>query len=500
MRLEGLRRSAEPVVLFVAHAFGGGVERHIRELARGLEGRAAVLLLQPHLETHLVLRNLCGDESPLWFHAAREWNDLLEVLDGIGIDRVHFHHVHGLPSAVLDLPRRFRSPHFLTLHDFFPACPAYHLKDASLRFCGGDPGCQRCLDGGGTTWGVSIEEWRSRFGDLLASAERVIAPSRSAAQTLRAFFPAVSPVVWPHPEDADGATPPPVRVLVPGAISVEKGLDVLEMCMRDSSARGLPLHFRVVGFTGRALPSWPDMPLTVTGQYADGSLPQLLALERGDVIFFPAQCPETFSYTLSAALATMLPIVATDLGAFSERLGARANARIVPWNAPAHEINDALLAMASPLAAAPAHVRDAMTIDVYRERYLEGLRRRSPLAPLAPVHPHWLVEPRHDPAPSSMEWLFDDGVLAGKAASRLELRHRAAQADAQLADARRRLDSSEVQLREARSQIAAQRADAERLAAAAEARLESLLTSRSWRLLSPLRRLARWLHLTREER
>ena len=364
------------------------------------------------------------------------------------------------------------------------------------------PDAKRCLDGGGTSWGFSIEEWRSRFGALLAGAERVIAPSSSAAQTLRAFFPAVTPVVWPHPEDADRATPPPVRVLVPGAISVEKGLDVLEMCVRDASARRLPLHFRVVGFTGRALPSWPDMPLTVTGQYADGSLPQLLALERGDVIFFPAQCPETFSYTLSAALATMLPIVATDVGAFRERLGDRADVRVVPWNAPAHEINDALLATASP-SAAPAHVRDAMTIDVYRERYLEGLRRRARRSRRSrrSIRAGSLSRGKIR-VPSSMEWLFDDGVLAGKAASRLELRHRAAQADGQLADARRRLDASDAQLREARSQIAAQRADAERLAAAAtsaEARLESLLTSRSWRLLGPLRRLARWLRLTREE-
>ena len=36
------------------------------------------------------------------------------------------------------------------------------------------------------------------------------------------------------------------------------------------------------------------------------------------MLFFPAQCPETFSYTLSDALATSLPIIATDLGALKD--------------------------------------------------------------------------------------------------------------------------------------------------------------------------------------
>ena len=35
---------------------------------------------------------------------------------------------------------------------------------------------------------------------------------------------------------------------------------------------------------------------------------------------FPAQWPETYSYTLTAAINAGLPIVATRIGAFTERL------------------------------------------------------------------------------------------------------------------------------------------------------------------------------------
>lgn len=39
-----------------------------------------------------------------------------------------------------------------------------------------------------------------------------------------------------------------------------------------------------------------------------------------DLIWFPAQWPETYSYTLSACLLGGWPVVAPDLGAFAEKV------------------------------------------------------------------------------------------------------------------------------------------------------------------------------------
>lgn len=500
MRLDSLRASRLPVVLLVSHAFGGGVARHIGDLESGIEGRAVALRLEPHGDRHVVLRCALPDQPALWFDAERDWASLVAVLEGIGIDRVHFHHVHGLPRQVLDLPRLFGCPHMLTLHDYFPACPAYHLKDGSLLYCGGTAECGKCLEAGGSTWGLSIPEWRARFGAVLATAERVISPTQAAADKLREYFPGAATVVWPHADDADRAVASPVRVLVPGAISVEKGLNILEACVRDAAARSLPLHFHVLGFLGRALPTWPDMPLTVSGQYGEGSLPRLLALERGDVAFFPAQCPETFSYTLSAVLATNMAVVATDLGAFPERLASRDNARIVPWASSPRDFNDALLAVAS-LPVDSGLNRNVITVAEYGRRYVEGLKRRGTQADPPPVDPRWLVEPLLDSPRSTMAWLFEDGVLAGKSSSIAELRRRVIEADSQLAaltddlsETRRRLDACDTRLREAQSQVEHERGRAQADArAASEARrdLDQVRTSRSWRLTAPLRGLAR---------
>jgi hypothetical protein len=74
------------------------------------------------------------------------------VLAGVGIDRIHIHHVHGLPAGVLDLPARLARPYDLTLHDYFPACPGYHLVDGGARFCGGQPDCHRCAEAHPVQW------------------------------------------------------------------------------------------------------------------------------------------------------------------------------------------------------------------------------------------------------------------------------------------------------------------------------------------------------------
>ena len=497
--LDRLRASARPRVLFVSHAFGGGVARHMASLARAIEADAEVLLLAPHLDRFVSLRWLRdGEELALWF-PVEQWDRMTSLLGAIGVDRVHFHHVHGLPRQVLALPERLGCRHDVTLHDHFPACPSYHMTDAGGRYCGGDPACMRCLDAGPAQWGLSIEAWRAEFARLLESAHRVIAPSNDTAARMRAFFARVSPVVWAHPED-DPRVVRTMRVLVPGAISPAKGLDVLATCVRDARDRALPLHFRVLGYVARPVGEWPQLPVSVSGEYREGDLEALVALERGDAFFFPAQCPETWSYTLSAALASGLPIVATDLGALPERLAGRAAARIVRWDASPAEMNDALLSF---LPAPPARVESAapaMSASRYRGLYLEGLSRAASEVPVpVSMDPAWLAEPRGSPALSSLAWLFDDAVRCGRGRSLEELRRRVAEADARISAAeaeRVALQASRAALAASEACIAASRHEAERAACEAaelRRRLARIESSRSWRLTAPLRTLARRL-------
>lgn len=463
--LERLAASPRPRLLFVAHAFGGGVRRHIEELAASIAGEAEVLLLQPAPGGHAALRWMrAGAQLALFPQMRADWEALVSLLRALGVARVHLHHVHGFGEEVLRLPGRLGCPHDVTLHDHFPICPNYHLTAGDGRYCGGEPGCGRCLEAGPAQWPVSIEQWRTAFEEFLGAAARVIAPSTDCAERVRRFLPSVAPVFWSHPRGQAQAPRAPLRVLVPGAISPAKGMALLEACVRDAAARGLPLHFRVLGYTARPLPPWPTLPFSLTGEFEEGRLPELIALERGDVAFFPAQCPESFSYTLSDALDAALPIVATDLGALPERLAGRASTRILRWDSTPGEVNDALLACAAAAAARPAAPGQGTSFEEYRGRYLQGLPATSVArgGAIPDVPARWLDVPvEADPPTTTLAWLFADAVLCGRASSREKLARRTAEADALLAQLRERLS-----------------------------RIES---SRSWRLTAPLRAIARWL-------
>lgn len=68
------------------------------------------------------------------------------------------------------------------------------------------------------------------------------------------------------------------------------------------------------------------------GRYDDEELKRIINNLNPHVIWFPAQCYETYSYTLSAALRSGRPLVVPNIGAFPERVDARPCTWIEPWN------------------------------------------------------------------------------------------------------------------------------------------------------------------------
>jgi GT2 family glycosyltransferase/glycosyltransferase involved in cell wall biosynthesis len=361
-RVDLLRLAEAPgrPLLFISHPWGGGIRRHMNDLAALVSARCEVLYLEPATgDTVKLYWPRAGEGFAVYFTLPGELPDLAALLRAIGVERLHFHHVHLLPRGILELPSAVGVPYDCTLHDYFAICPQYHLVTEDGEYCG-EPdatGCAACLTRRPGQWGLDITAWRGAFGQLLRGADRVIAPSHDVEKRIRRYFHDLAIEVWPHPEIAPDAPPRIARVAVLGNLSPEKGLHVVAACAREARALGLPLVFRLLGSTTEPIPQSPDVPLTIHGQYVDADLPLLIGAEKPDVILFPAQVPETYAYTLSVALASGVPIVASALGAFTERLAGHPRSANVPWNAPPSAWNAALLAAAGlperPAAPAP---------------------------------------------------------------------------------------------------------------------------------------------------
>ncbi|MBW4092681.1 MAG: glycosyltransferase [Proteobacteria bacterium] len=361
-----LRADGRPVVLLVGHGLGGGVGRHMDEQRARAAGAAHFVLLTPHPRGVA----LAFPDLPDQPEAALPGDGLaapLTLLRSVGVTRVHVHHVMGFDFDVAALIRGLDVPFDVTVHDYYPLCPQVNLLPwGDAQYCGepGPAGCNACIAARPSHGARDITAWRRRHLFLFLAADRVFCPSRDAFDRLARHGWAGRAVLAPHEPAATFPPPRPARALradgggalriaLLGVLAPQKGAAVVATAAELADPRRFAFH--LLGAPERPLPGPAARRITVTGAYAEGELPGLLARARPDVVWFPAQWPETYSYTLSTALAAGLPIVASAIGAFPERLAGRALTWLVDPAAPAADwlavfgqVRAALAAEAAP--------------------------------------------------------------------------------------------------------------------------------------------------------
>ncbi|MCL2873002.1 MAG: glycosyltransferase [Betaproteobacteria bacterium] len=426
--LDALAASPRWPVLFIHHGWGGGIARHLKDLERLLDERCEIVHLTPEKPGIFSSRVRLGWQRGGYrldgvFTLPQDMPRLLEALKTIGIVRIHLHHIHALPQEVLTLPQALNVPLDVTLHDYFALGSQYHLADHRGRFRG-EPQGDDSASSDDSLWSLTNAEWRALFGELLRRADRVIAPSRDIAERVHRVLPTFTPRLWPHPE-ALTLAPPRLRVAVLGALSPEKGFNLVCACARDAEERDLPLSFRLLGTSAQPLPELPLPRLSMSGEYDEADLPALLAAEKPDVFFFPAQVPESFCYALTPALLSGAPIMASALGALAERLRETPRAVLLPWDSSAAEWNAALCRFASAVSVAPA---SCSTEETYRQQYLEAL----PPEPRSVRHveikddlwPEAPTKSEDDARDDDLFGLYQAGVGCGRKAARAQLQRR----------------------------------------------------------------------------
>lgn len=325
------KAAPEPVVLLVTHALGGGTDRHIGDLLATVGPRVNFLRLEPGQGgVRLSAPGLPGLPS-IEFHPEGVLQ-LAELLGSFGIDRVHVHHWLGLGMDLRHLIDALGVPFDLTVHDYFSICPRINLlRSPDTGYCG-EPGpgdCNACIAARFEHGLTDITEWRGRAAWLLNEAERVICPSEDARRRMSRYAPHARLVAVPHEPVTEPvwrvAAPPlrsgeRMRIGILGVVAKHKGLDALAAAAELDPGR---YEFVVIGYCEPPLPRRVRRAVTETGRYDDADLGRLVAESGVHVVWFPARWPETYSYTLSAAIAAGLPVIAPPLGAFPERLVGR---------------------------------------------------------------------------------------------------------------------------------------------------------------------------------
>jgi glycosyltransferase involved in cell wall biosynthesis len=321
-----------PAVLHVTSLPGGGVDRHIRDIARSQSRRHLVWHVSDSVEVIEILGvRRCFPLSGTAFAQGRE--ALAAWLRRQGVGLVHAHSVSAPARMRVEWALGALGTRALaTLHDVL-----------FLRPDGFEPGASSTPD----------PQWLAQTRAFLARMEERIAPSNYLAGVARAHLGAQSvvvvangspprpPVDIPRAPRADYAARPFEHVaLVLGSIGPHKGARVLEETAALLAGSGIGIV--VVGYLDAQVdPGWRGPNIYIHGAYGDEEVAALAAAYRAEVALFPNQVPESFSYALSDTWQAGLPAVVPPEGALGERVG-RHGGWLLPEGFEAADVANAL--------------------------------------------------------------------------------------------------------------------------------------------------------------
>jgi len=275
-------------------------------------------------------------------YSAESRRQMNRLLKDFAPDIVHFHSVHHhLTLSAVEACLTASLPVVWTLHDYRTVCPATSL----LRR---DELCERCA--GGHFWhgavgrcksgelprslAAVVESYAARVRGTLAAVECYVAPSRFLARKVVAMgLPARRLEIVPNPVHREALPVESVDrrgLLYVGRLSAEKGVGALIEAVAD--LEDAPL--RVVGDgpeTDRlaALATRLDAKVVFDG-WRDAAEIEA-SMSAAELLCVPSIWYENCPGVVLEAMATGLPVVASDLGGLSELLdGGKAG-----WLAPA---------------------------------------------------------------------------------------------------------------------------------------------------------------------
>jgi GT2 family glycosyltransferase/glycosyltransferase involved in cell wall biosynthesis len=382
--------SKQPVLLMISHNLGGGIHHHINTLVRRVEGKAHTLVLEAAPQG-VKLSVPSVPNHPTTTVPSEQVEGMGALLRSFGVSRIHIHHLLRMDMHIQRLIHSLDVPFDVTVHDYYSICPQINLLPSPEGFYCGEPdaaSCNACISAnGGANNARDILSWRREHAWQILEADRVICPSVDVKTRLTKHGLAERAIVVPHEGVAGGNWPlsrpymsaSVLRIVLIGALANHKGARTVA-ALAEAALPGT-IELRLIGYLEESFPRQTAQLITETGQYKAEDLPKLLRAAKPHVVWFPASWPETYSYTLSAAIAAGLPIVASNLGAFTERLAGRPMTWLTDYRASPEDLLAVFDAVRTALRdrsrQMPVVPRQAVP-DFYAAEYLTGAAMRAP--------------------------------------------------------------------------------------------------------------------------
>lgn len=336
--------ATRPVYLHLMHNWGGGLERWVEDYCRADQIGINLILravgtwgafgqrLELHHNVHSKEPIAVWQLTPAIRATAVANYTYAMALQQI-IDQYHVENIviSSLIGHSMDAMRS-SLPTTMVHHDYYPFCQALYSFNQTV--------CQKCTatdlarckqDNPANRFfgNVDANEWQqlrqAYLREINRANIRLVAPSPSVANNLSRLASDLQHHrfhIIPHGVDIQSEPlAPPVRsrqkILILGGMTPEKGLYLLRAILPKILEQA-DVYLIGCGDSGEEFAHM--IGVTIYSRYNRDQLAGLIKSVAPDFGLLLSVVPETFSYTLSELFAFTIPVIATNIGSFADRI------------------------------------------------------------------------------------------------------------------------------------------------------------------------------------
>jgi hypothetical protein len=378
MKIAEKELSGRPLVCHITHGLGGGVDMHVKELVKATSQHcdSLIVALVGHEGEKQIMRVIFSASNggevwkALWTMSSAEF---ISFLEKTRVGALHVHHTLNAHSFIATVLPELSLKVILTVHDHFLLTENWSYEFAKS-------GLSEHEDF--RKWLVneyeSDEKRALETKAIFSSCSAVLYPSEFLRNNYDICIKTNKAIVAPHFESPRPEKMPvrqshrlsqgqPIRrIAVLGDIGNHKGLQEIKsfaLWLRASTSMIEIHHYG---------PSNPQLVGLVVehGAYDREEIGTTMWSDQIDVVWMPNKAPESYSYVLSDVMRSMLPLLAYDVGALSERALGRLHTKLIDIASSNQELFDYFTSFQT-MSETNSSISEPANSDFYMQEYLD---------------------------------------------------------------------------------------------------------------------------------